>query len=384
MRIPLLAQGFRPFFLLAGLWAVLSLAAWILLLESGLALPSRFAPMEWHIHEMIFGMVMAAIGGFLLTAIPNWTARLPVSGAPLALLASCWLLGRLVTACSALLPAVLAVAGDLLFPLTLIFVAAREIVAGRNWRNLVVILPLSVLALADLLMHLAALGAALPFGLGWRLALAAICFLIALIGGRIVPSFTRNWLKKTGRTDLRPDRKILTASALIALAIALLGWTFLPESRIVSGLLLLAAGLHLVRLVRWHGLRTRAEPLLLILHLGYGWLVAGLGLLGLSGLVAAIPASAAIHALTAGAAGTMILAVMTRATRGHTGRELTAGRPTVAIYGLATLAALLRVCAALALPFALPALRLSALAWIGAFGLFVAVYGPMLWSRRRT
>lgn len=160
-----LSQGFRPFFLAAGLWAASALALWIVLFATGTGVPSRFDPLDWHIHEMLFGFVMAAIAGFLLTAIPNWTRRLPVSDGPLALLAGLWLLGRIICLVSALVPPWLAVAADLSFPVALVGVVSREIVAGRNWRNLPIVAPVTVLGIANLLMHLESNGVAVPAGL---------------------------------------------------------------------------------------------------------------------------------------------------------------------------------------------------------------------------
>jgi uncharacterized protein involved in response to NO len=183
-----LTQGFRPFFLAAGLWSAVALALWIVMFTTGIALPSRFVPLTWNIHEMLFGFVMAAIAGFLFTAIPNWTGRRPVSGAALAALPGLWLLGRITCLASALVLAWFAIAADLSFPLLFIAVVVREIIAGRNWRNLPIIVPVTVLAMANLLMHLEADGAALTAGLGWRLGLAAVIVLISVVAGRIVPS----------------------------------------------------------------------------------------------------------------------------------------------------------------------------------------------------
>ena len=191
-----LTQGFRPFFLAAGLWAGAALTLWMVMLATGTALPSRFDPLSWHIHEMLFGFVMAAVAGFLLTAIPNWTKRLPIRGFPLALLAGLWLLGRIACLISALMPAWLAVAADLAFPALLAIVVAREIITSKNWRNLPIVVSVTVLGIANLLMHLEADGVAVPTGLGWRLGLAAVIVLISVMAGRIVPSFTRNWLAK--------------------------------------------------------------------------------------------------------------------------------------------------------------------------------------------
>jgi uncharacterized protein involved in response to NO len=376
-----LRQGFRPFFLAACIWAAAALALWIVLFVGGVSLPSRFSPLAWHIHEMLFGFVMAAIAGFLLTAVPNWTGRLPVRGAPLAALAALWLLGRTAWLFSAFFPDWLVLVADLSFPVALIAVITREIVTGRNWRTLPMIVPVAVLGIANLLMHLEAFGAALPAGLGWRLGIASVVILISVVAGRIVPSFTRNWMAKRG-FDLPAPHGLVDRTALGVLHTGLLAWVFLPAADAV-GLILVAGGaLNLWRLLRWRGGRAVDELLLLVLHVGYAWLVAGVVLLGLSILVPSVPQSAAIHALTAGAMGTMILAVMTRATRGHTGRELSADGVTALIYLLVTLAAMTRVAAAFAAQLYVPLLIFSAVCWIAAFGAFILSYGPMLVGQR--
>lgn len=373
-----LTHGFRPFFLAAGFWSAAALALWTVMLATGAAVPSRFEPLTWHIHEMLFGFAMASVAGFLLTAIPNWTGRLPVRGEPLALLAGLWLLGRIACLVSALLPAWLAIMADLSFPVVLAGVVAHEIVAGRNWRNLPMIAPVVVLAAADLLMHLESDGVAAAGGLGWRLGLAALLVLVSAIGGRIVPNFTRNWLAKRGVPAQPGGHGHVDRGALATLHAGLFGWVFLPGFQPVGLLLLVAAALNLWRLSRWCGAATATEPLLFVLHIGYGWLVPGVALLGLSILDANLPQSAAIHALTAGAVGTMALAVMTRATRGHTGRDLSADRATTLIYLLVTLAAITRVAATIATGWSMPLLIVSACCWIAAFGGFVLSYGPML------
>ena len=346
---------------------------------TGLALPSRFDPLDWHIHEMLFGFVMAAIAGFLLTAIPNWTHRLPVRGAPLAVLAGLWLLGRIACLVSLLIPTWLALAADLSFPVVLVAVVARELIAGRNWRNLPMIVAVTVLGLANLLMHLDAddIGD-VPSGLGWRLGLVAVIVFISVVAGRIVPSFTRNWLAKSGNPNLPVAHGRVDRIALGVLHTGLIGWVFFPDRLVVGVLLLLGAALNLWRLMRWRGAATVSEPLLFILHIGYAWLVLGVASLGLSILDADFEPGAAIHALTAGAAGTMILAVMTRATRGHTGHDLSADRATSLIYVLVTLAALTRIIAAFSSDWTMPLLITSACLWIAAFRLFVLYYGRML------
>jgi uncharacterized protein involved in response to NO len=344
-------------------------------------LPSRFDPLTWHIHEMLFGFALAAIAGFLLTAIPNWTGRLPVRGLPLASLAGLWLLGRVAGLVSALMPVWLAVAADLAFPVALAGVIAREIVAGRNWRNLPMVAPVTVLAIADLLMQLEVAGIGAPPGLGWRLGLAGVIVLISVVGGRVIPSFTRNWLAKRPHARLPVTTKAVERAALGTLHTGMIGWAFVPDFRPVGVLLLLGAATNLWRMSRWRGTATRTNPLLLILHIGYTWLVLGAGLLGLS-VLAKLAQSAAIHALTAGAIGTMTLAVMTRVTLGHTGRELTADRSTIAIFLLVTVAAAARVVAAASGTWVMPLLETSAVLWIGAFVLFVLHYGPLLFRPR--
>jgi len=378
-----LTLGFRPFFLAAGLWSAVAVALWIVMLTAGIELPSRFDPLAWHIHEMLFGFVMATVAGFLLTAIPNWTGRPPVSGGLLALLAGLWLLGRIVCLISSFTPVWLAIAADLSFPVLLVAVIAREIVAARNWRNLPLVAPVTVLGIANLLMHLEADSVAATSGLGWRLGLFAVIVLISVVAGRIVPSFTRNWLAKRGNSGLPAIHGWIDRAALSTLHTGLFGWAFFPGFGAVGGLLLLGAALNLWRLLRWRGGATVEEPLLLVLHVGYAWLVLGSALLGLTTLGLELPESAAIHALTAGAVGTMILAVMTRATRGHTGRGLLADGVINLIYVLVTLAAMARVAAAFGGDWTTPLLIASAGLWIAAFGLFTLFYGPMLLLPKR-
>jgi uncharacterized protein involved in response to NO len=374
--------AFRPFFLAASLWSAGAIALWIGLFATGGTLPSRFDPLTWHIHAMLFGFVYAAVAGFLLTAISNWTGRPPIRGAALAGLAVVWLFGRVISLVSILVPLWLATVIELAFPFLLCAVASREIIAARNWRNLMMPIPIGVLGIADLLMHLELAGIALPAGLGWRLAIVGIIALITAIGGRIIPAFTRNWLIKHDRPALPVGHGPIDRLALATLHTGLLGWAFLPTVRLVGGLLVLAALLNLWRLARWRGSATASEPLLAVLHVGYLWVVLGAALLGASMLTNTIPEAAAIHAFTAGAIGTMVLAVMTRVSRGHTGRPLEADRTTIIIYVAVILAGATRVAAAFAGESTMILLQISALLWVAAFLLFALAYGPMLVSPR--
>ncbi|TWB20501.1 uncharacterized protein involved in response to NO [Nitrospirillum amazonense] len=386
----LLAEGFRPFFLAAAVWAAVALGLWVALLSGAIVGPRVLDPLAWHIHEMLFGFVMAGVAGFILTAIPNWTGRPALRGRPLGALVALWLAGRLL-ALAALVstpPAILVGAVDAGLPLALAAYAAPQVVAARNWRNLVMTVPLLVLTIADGLMVAEGAGVAVPNGLGWRLGLAAVIILISAIGGRIIPAFTRNWLVKRGATALPPaSTGPVDRLALASLHTGLLAWTFLANGRglgtaLAGGLLLLASAANLARLVRWRGWTTLAEPLLTVLHLGYLWVVVGAALLAGTLLSAAVPTAAAIHALTAGSIGTMMLAVMSRASLGHTGRALTADRVTVGIYLMVNGAALSRIVASLMGGLPMLLLGLSALLWITAFVLFAGRYAPY-WCRPR-
>ena len=378
------SYGFRPFFLAAGGWASIAMGLWLAVVLGYLRLPTRFDPVAWHIHEMLFGVVLAAVAGFLLTAIATWTGRQPVSAGPLAMLFILWALGRLACLGSALLPIWSAAAVDLAFPLALLAVVAREIVGGQNWRNLPMLAPLGVFMTADLLMHLQVAGVAIPAGLGWRLGLVAAIQLISVVGGRIIPSFTRNWLMKRGHAHLPVFHGPIDTMALGVLHAGLLLWAFVPELRAAGLLLILSAAVNGWRLSRWVGTATRSEPLLFILHVGYAWMCLGVALLGLAVVGASIPVASAVHALTVGAIGTMLLAVMTRVSLGHTGRVLCASRPTVVIYLLVNAAALVRVAASWSATATTTFIVVSGLCWMAAFGLFEIRYSPVLLAPRIT
>ncbi len=375
---PFLRGGFRPFFLGGSLWAVVALALWLLALGGALVLPSAVDPLSWHRHEMLFGFVGAVIVGFLLTAIPNWTGRLPIAGPPLAALFGFWIAGRLAFLWSGTTGPLPAAMLDVGFYLVFALVAGREVIAAKN-RNLPVVGMVLLLGLANAADHAAMGGLLADMEAGFRAGIALIMLIISLIGGRIIPSFTRNWMAKNGLAKgqpTQPDRFDLAALAITGLA--LLGWIVLPQADVTGGALLVAAALQFARLARWSGWRTGSDPLVFILHVGYLWVPVGLLLLGWSILDVSVPRSAAIHALTAGAMATMILAVMTRATLGHTGRALKAGPMTLLIYLFISLGALLRVTAGLAQIGGRAAIDAAGLLWGGAFILFLIAYGPML------
>jgi uncharacterized protein involved in response to NO len=378
----ILGFGFRPFFLSAAVWAAVSMLLWIAALGGWLTLPIQIYPLDWHAHELLFGFLPAALAGFLLTAIPNWTGRLPVTGSRLLLLVLIWWLGRAAMLSSAFVGAGAASALDLLFLVSLIFVAGREVLAGKNWRNLRVLLLVALLWVANLLFHLEAAEGYAVGGYGLRLGLSSALLLITLIGGRVVPSFTRNWLAKRGAGDLPAAFGRFDGAVILVLAAALLLWIALPEALLTGAACLLAGAFQLLRLARWRPLQTGAEPLVWILHLAYLFVPVGFLALGLSLLDGALlPGSAALHLWTAGAIGLMTLAVMTRASLGHSGRPLKASNAVLLIYLLALGAVLARFLFGV-IPEASWLITLSGLLWICGFTLFVAVFFPLLALRR--
>jgi uncharacterized protein involved in response to NO len=375
---PLFAMGFRPFFLFGAVFATLALPLWILGYYGWIPGLTR----DWHVHEMLFGYLGAIVAGFLLTAVPNWTGRLPVSGTPLAMLFALWAGGRIAMLAAAEAP--LAHVIDAAFLFVLAAIIAREVIAGRNVRNLPVCVLVLVLASANTLTHLRSISPDVAL-MGERIGLGVVAMLVALIGGRITPSFTRNWMAKQGMSPEPAAPGRFDIAVLLLTAAGILAWVVAPTS-IPAGALLMAAGaLNIARLARWKGWRTTAEPLVTILHVGYGWLASALLLLGASILAPALaPSPAGIHALTAGAFGVMTLAVMTRATRGHTGRALTADRETQIIYALVNLGAALRVASPFFPQHYVALLMASALFWASAFAAFTIVYAPLLLHARRT
>lgn len=373
-----LSQGFRPFFLLGSLWAAGAMAAWIAMLAGGLALPTILDPVSWHAHAFLFGYLGAVTAGFLLTAVPNWTGRLPLRGWPLLGLVLLWGAGRLAVSTSALWPGGIAALVDLAFPVALTALTLREIVSGRNWRNLPVWGLVVLMTLGQALFHLeAARGGYAAGGPGLRVALAAAIMMIALIGGRVVPGFTRNWLAKRDSIQLPRPFGTLDRAALAVTGIALLAWTAAPDHAL-SALLCLAAGVvNLIRQGRWAGHRTLAEPLVWVLHLSYVFIPAGFLAVALASLIPGLTgATAAQHVWMAGAVGMMTLAIMTRASLGHSGRPLTAG-PKVTLLYLALLVAIVaRVFEGMV--FAAWLLHLAGAAWIVAFLGFATIYWPIL------
>src|SRR5690606_18967013 len=337
---------FRPFFLLGAIWAVLGLALWLAALAGLAEVGGPYGAVAWHAHEMIYGFAAAVLAGFLLTAVPGWTMQPKLGPVGLAGLAASWVAGRFAMAGAGTIGPAAAAMIDLLFLALLFGWTAAQIVAGRNWRNLPVAFGPAILLVSNLMFHLEALGVTEATQQpSYRLGIAIYVLLVAMIGGRIVPAFTRNWLSKQGLGGSMPVLPTRFDMAVILLTVLALGtWVTAPDHVLVAATALPAAVGHVVRLLRWRGWRTLSEPLLWILHLAYLWVPAGLLLVACAALHPdRVPASAALHALTAGVIGTMMLAMMTRATLGHTGRPLSADPATTATYLLVVGSAVLRV-----------------------------------------
>ena len=377
----LFSYGFRPFFFFGSIYAGAIILVWLPAFYGQLKLSTAFAPRDWHVHEMLFGYIAAVVAGFLLTAVPNWTGRLPLQGRPLMLLFSTWVAGRIAVSISAWIGWGPAAAIDSVFLILIAASAAREIIAGKKWGNLMIVAIISLLAASNLAFHLEAHFAGLA-EYTTRGGIAVVISLIALIGGRIIPSFTRNWLAKRAPGQMPVPFGRFDAATVGVSALVLLLWVMWPLERTTGGLLLVCGGMHIIRLVRWSGYRTFTDRLVLILHVAYAFIPVGFILTAFSAFDLVAP-GAGIHAWTGGAIGTMTIAVMSRATLGHTGQRLEASPSTQLIYAAVIIAALARVCAVLEPDNAGVLLVVSGIAWAAAFLGFAAAYATAFWSSRR-
>ncbi|WP_027835902.1 NnrS family protein [Maritalea myrionectae] len=383
----LFSYGFRPFFLFGAFYAGLTILLWVPFYFGEIELPISMGIADWHMHETLFGFVPAVIAGFLLTAVPNWTGRLPVNGTALIALVLAWALGRVVTNISALMPLWSVVALNLLFPTLFAAAVCREILAGKNWRNLKVLVMFGLLVMAQIWFYVAWAN-----GFSTRpaayLALSVVLMLIMLIGGRIVPSFTRNYLvKRQSETLPHPfggfDKITVLSSAVILLGFVLQSTGLFNWPIFFAFGFMLLAGLHLVRLMRWHPELIWRDGLLLVLHTGYAFVPIGFSLMALSFLDdGLVPIVAAIHALSTGAVGLMVIGVMSRATLGHTGHPLVATRGTLILFAAILLASILRILAAFDSDASVMLMRGSHLFWVIGFWGFVALYGGKLMRPR--
>ncbi len=370
------SYGFRPFFLGAALFAGVAIPVWILIVAGVGDSVSLSASRNWHVHEMVFGFLPAVVTGFILTAIPNWSDRPPIRGRELMFLFGLWLAGRVVMTIP-WFPSFVSSIVEGSFLVTVAWVVWREIAAAKSWSIAPMGGLITLYAGANSSFHVLALRGA-PTDLPVRMALALVMILLALIGGRVTPNFTREFLTSQDKTQQPAPFSRFDVVSIILVAIASVVWTVQPQATATGLMLVMAGSVNLGRLSRWQGWATWRDPLVLILHLGYGWLALSLLVLGGAILGIGLPNEDAVHALTTGAVGVMTLAVMTRASLGHTGRPRQAGPMTIIIYVLVTLGAILRIFGpSTGLPSTL-VLGLAALGWSGAYLLFVLVYGPFL------
>ncbi len=364
--------GFRPFYFLAALLGALGVPLWVAqyfgLLPSG----GYASGVVWHAHEMVFGFAVAVITGFLLTAARNWTGLPTPRHGPLAMLAALWLAGRVLMISG---PGWLAAVVDLAF-LPLAGLALWVPLQRSRNRNRFFVALLMVLAAANLGFHLAQLGM-LPMSplVPVRFALYLVVIIVTIMAGRVVPSFTQNAMPAA---RIRRNRSLDLAS-IWATALALGGAVVGGPAAIVAPLCMAAAMLQAARLWMWDPFCTRHRPILWVLHLSYAWIPVGLLVMGLASLTDAVPAVLADHALSVGAISGMIIGMITRTARGHTGRPLQASGPEVAAYVLVHLAATVRVLLPLAWPagYGLATVASSAL-WSATFLVYLLVYAPIL------
>jgi len=376
----LLSYGFRPFFFFGALYAGLAIAICMPFYFGEIRLATSFAPQDWHAHEMIYGYLPAVIAGFLLTAIPNWTGRLPLQGGPLLVLITTWGVGRIVVAISSQTGWLAATVLDAAFLFLLAGAAAREIIHGRNWSNLKVLMPVILLALGNVAFHIEAHFGSADYGI--RVGVAAIVALLTLIGGRIIPSFTGNWLRRRGEGRMPQPFGRYDLAVVALSSAALLFWVVWPSGRATAAVLIGAGLLQVARLARWAGERTLRDRLVLVLHVAYAFVPVGFLLAGF-GAVEMLAPSAGIHAWMAGAAGLMTLAVMTRATLGHTGQPLAASAATQLLYLSVFVAAIARLCATIEPAWQVVLLCVAAVAWTAGFAGFAVLFAPLLWRQRR-
>ena len=376
---PFMSYAFRPFFLLNGLFAIATISVWLMALHGiGLA-PIPATMLYWHGHEMVVGFGMAAMAGFVLTAVATWTDRSPLQGKLLGMLVFSWLLGRLTMMAATQLPYWLIASIDTIFPFLLAFLVGREVVAGGSRRNYPIVGIITILAVLNLLYHLGTMRI-LPSmdRLALYFMIHLILLMITVIAGRIIPNFTANWLRAQGYERLPENHPLTDGITVVATLATGVSVSLTPFGPVTGILALVAALSHAVRLARWRGLATTSEPLLFVLHVAYLWLPVGYALMALAAFGLVFPATAALHALTMGAIGNMILAVTSRVALAHTGRSLHAPQLIVISYAILNAAVVARVLGPLNSGLYVEMIDLSAFGWIVTFAIFTGVFWPIL------
>ena len=383
MRPSLFAFGFRPFFLGAGFAALIYIPWWAGSVALGWQLSTTWPPALWHGHEMLFGFVVAAIAGFMLTAVPSWTGQRGFAGPPLMGLFVLWLVGRLAILSSARWPLWATAAVDLAFLPTLAAFVAVPLLRARN-RNM---------PLLGVLLALWACNAVFYWGLVYhnvplanravKVGIDIVLILITVIGGRIVPAFTAAGFKQAGVLLSLRAWPFITPISITLMALNALADMLARDDQFVGGVAAAAALAQGVRLAQWRTLSTRAQPIVWVLHIAYAWLAVGLALKAMTLLEGLASAAFWLHALTIGAITSMILGVMTRAALGHTGRPLVVDPLITVAYVLVSIAAVVRVFAPGVHEVSYPAVIItSGLVWTAAFALYLWTYAPILWRPR--
>ncbi|MBT3225041.1 MAG: NnrS family protein [Deltaproteobacteria bacterium] len=385
-KIPVfLTYAFRPLFVAAGLYGIIATGWWGIVYLLGTAFPpTSMDPVSWHSHEMVYGFTCAAIGGFLLTAVANWTKRPPVAGHRLSLLTVAWICGRIAISLSAILGPLLTALIDLSYMVMLIVLFGNEVIKAKDRRNYKVIVMLILICLFNLMFHFEyTFSLPIPPRLSIRGAIMVILMLIGTISGRIIPNFTRNWLQKNQKEHISPpppfgklDMAVMGLTGLLAA-----GWTIDPYHIVTILGSFIISGLHIIRLARWRGFSTVPDPLLLVLHVGYAWIPVGFLLSAWAALTEALMFSAALHGLTIGAVGLMIVAVGSRSALGHTGRELKAGKVMTLVYALIVMSTIWRILAGIP-DYYIECLLASILSWCLALFIFLVRFYPVLTQPR--
>jgi uncharacterized protein involved in response to NO len=373
---PVFRLGFRPFYLCGTVVAALGIPLWVAMFMGGLSASPAVPPLLWHAHEMLFGFAVAIIIGFLLTAGKNWTGLATPRGMALGGLVVLWFSARVAGLTGP--PLLYAVLDSSLLPVVA-FIFARLLLRAKNYRNLPLALILSLLAAANISFHLTVLDVlSIPAMTPLHAALGLIIMIESVVAGRVIPAFTM-----AATPDLRLQAlPWLERSTLGMTAVGLVLWLLAPAGALGAGALMAAAALQATRLLSWKPLVAKRKPILWILHAAYAWISIGLFLLALSQM-GWIPVSVGVHALAVGATGGLIIGMVTRTARGHTGRPLSVSTPELLAYGLVMAAAVLRVLVPLLLPGAyIVALVLAAAAWGIAFIIYLWVYTPWLLQTR--
>ena len=383
MRLNLFASGFRSQFFLAGVAAVVLVPLWAFSFIAGTPIGSGWPPTLWHAHEMLYGFIACAIAGFLLTAVPSWTGQKGFAGRPLVALAAAWIAARVLIATSAWWPPLLPTIVDLAFLPILAVLVMIPLIRSRN-RNAALLAVLGAFWLADLMFHVGLWRQDTPLALkALIVGIDITLLLVTVIGGRLVPAFTASALRRPGVDTALKSRTALTVLAVIAMVSVTVGDIAWPDTRIAGWIAGAAAVVQAVRLAQWRSLRTLRQPIVWILHLAYVWLPIGLTLKAAALLGGYAVAAFWLHALTIGVLTTMITAVMTRASLGHTGRPLNVPPLITVAYLLLTAATIVRV-----FGVSWPGMRyplviaVTAIFWTASFLLFVGVYSPILWGPR--